>query len=222
VIYRLLASNGILDAGFNAKLDDSHSRERITEWTCLAYLWGDEALDTPLMAHIFAGGVDDLQNAAEFFWRVHGEKLTSEQTARVLAFWEKCLEWAKSQPEAPANLLSRLSRLAPYLTTLDERGKRLLLGVVPYVHAHYSTDQMIEELARLAGTNSAATVELLEHMLDAHAPNYDMDDKLKKLLGKLARMGHRVAVLRCIEKLRKTLPGMLEFYKQIVAETPKA
>jgi hypothetical protein len=222
VIYRLLASNGILDDGFNAKLEDSHSRERITEWACLAYLWGDETLDAPLMAHIFSGGVDDLQNAAEFFWRVHGEKLTSEQIVRVLAFWEKCLEWAKSQPDAPANLLSRLSRLAPYLPTLDERGKGLLLGVVPYVHVDYSTDQMIEELARLADTNSAATVELLEHMFDAHAPNYDMDNKLQNLLGKLAKMGHRVAVLRCIEKLRKTLPGMVEFYKQIVAETPKS
>jgi hypothetical protein len=131
VIYRLLASNGILDAGFKATLEDRHSRERITEWVCLAYLWGDETLDAPLMAHVFAGGVDDLQNAAEFFWRVHGEGLTPDQIERVLAFWAKCLEWSKAQSEAPTNLLSRLSRLAPYLTTLDERAKGLLLGVVP-------------------------------------------------------------------------------------------
>lgn len=221
VTYQLLASNGIFDAGLKAKLKDSHSRERITEWICLAYLWGDETLDAPLMADVFAGGIDDLQNAAEFFWRVHGEKLTPEQVERVLAFWAKCLEWAKTQPEAPANLLSRLSRLAPYLTTLDERAKGLLISVVPYVHTDYSTDQMIEELARLAGTNSTVTVELLEHMFDANTPNFDIDDKLKELLRKLAGMGHRMAVLRCIEKLRKTLPGMFEFYKQIVEEAPK-
>jgi hypothetical protein len=167
VIYQLLASNGILDAGFKAKLEDSHSRERITEWICLAYLWGDETLDTPLMGHIFAGGADDLQNAAEYFWRVHGEKLTPEQIERVLAFWAKCLEWAK-KPEASPNLLSRLSRLAPYLTTLDERAKGLLLGVVPYVHTDYSTDHMVEELARLVDTNPAAIVELLERMFDAN------------------------------------------------------
>jgi hypothetical protein len=221
VIYNLLATNGILDAGLKTKLGDRLSRERITEWICLAYLWGDEALDTPLMAHTFAGGIDDLQNAAEFFWRVHGEKLTPEQVERVLAFWEKCLVWTKAQPEASANLHSRLSRLAPYLTTLDERAKGLLLGVVPYVHTDYSTDQMIEELARLADTNPAATMELLERMFEANTPNYDMDDKLKELLHKLAGMGYRAAVLRCIEKLRETLPGMIEFYKQIVAETPK-
>src|SRR5262249_3941642 len=132
VIYRLLSSNGILDAGFKAKFEDRHSRERITEWVCLAYLWGDESLDTPLMAHIFACGAVDLQNAGNFFWQVHGEILRLEQIERVLAFWEKCLVWSKVQSEAPANLLSGLSRLAPYLTALDERAKGLLLGVVPF------------------------------------------------------------------------------------------
>jgi hypothetical protein len=220
-IYKLLASNGILDSGLKTKLEDRNSREHITEWICLAYLWGDETLDMPLMAHIFAGSIDDLQNAAEFFWRVRGEKLTQEQIERVLAFWEKCLEWAKTLPEAPANLLSRLSRLAPYLTTLDARAKELLLGVVPYVHTDYSTDQMIEELSRLSDTNPTATVELLERMFESNTPNYDMDDKLKALLRKLAGVGHRAAILRCVEKLRKTLPGMIEFYKQIIAETPK-
>jgi hypothetical protein len=216
-VYQLLASNGIFDAGFKAKVEDSHSRERITEWICLAYLWGDETLDTPLMGHIFADGVNDLQNAAEFFRQVHGEKLTPEQVESVLAFWAKCLEWASAQSEAPTNLFSRLSRLAPYLATLDERAKGLLLGVVPYVHTAYSTDQMIEELGRLVDTNSAATVELLERMFDADTPNYDMDNKLKGLLQKLHEMGHRTEVLRCVEKLRKTLPGMIELYKQLVA-----
>jgi hypothetical protein len=102
------------------------------------------------------------------------------------------------------------------LATLDERAKELLLGVIPYVHTDYSTDQMIEEFARLVDTNPAATVELLERMFDVDTPNYDMDDKLKGLLQKLYDMGHRAEVLRCIENLRKTLPGMLDFYKGLV------
>jgi hypothetical protein len=108
VLYKLLASNGIFDAGFKAKLEDRNSRERITEWICLAYLWGDETLDTPLMAHLFEGDVDDLQNAAEFFWRVHGEKLTPEQVERVLEFWEKCLAWAKRSRKRPRLCLHAL------------------------------------------------------------------------------------------------------------------
>ena len=78
---------------------------------------------------------------------------------------------------------------------------------------------MIEELERLSDSNSAATVELLERMFDANTPNFDMNDKLKGLLQKLYDKGHRAEVLRCIERLRKTLPGMVEFYKQLVAVT---
>ncbi|PND27040.1 hypothetical protein [Sinorhizobium sp. M4_45] len=216
MVYRLVASNGILDNAFKAKLEDSYSQKRLIEWICLAYLWGDETLDSTLMERIFEGGVDDLQNAVGFFEALLGEKLTSEQNERVLAFWAKCLEWAQAQPEAHADLLAGLGRLAPYVTALDARAKGLLLGVVPYVHSGYSTDQMIEEFARLVDTNPASTIELLERMFDASTPHYDMDNKLRNLLHKLAGMGYRTEVLHCIEKLRKTLPGMVEFYKQIV------
>jgi hypothetical protein len=215
VIYQLLSSNDVLDAGFKSNLEDRHSRERITEWVCLAYLWGDESLDTPRMAHIFAGGTDDLRNAAQFFWRMHGDKLTSDQIERVLAFWEKCLAWAKTQDEVPEVLFSSLGRLAPYITALDEGSKALLLSVVPYVHTDYSTDQVIKELDRVADTNSAAAVEVLARMFDANTPNFDMDGKLTGLLRRLYDQGHHAPVLRSVEKVRKALPGMHDFYKTL-------
>jgi hypothetical protein len=216
-IYQLLASNGVLQGALNTTVEDSHSKEKITEWICLAYLWGDETLDAPLMAHIIAAGPVELQTATEFFWRVHGEKLSDAQVERVLNFWKKCLTWSKAQPSAPVQLLSRLSRLAPYLKTLDAQAKELLLAVVPYVHTDYSTNQMVEELVRLVDSNPHATAEVLERMLDANAPNYDMDDKLKGLIQKLADLGLRAEAIHCVEKLRKTLPGMVEFYKKLVA-----
>jgi hypothetical protein len=52
-------------------------------------------------------------------------------------------------------------------------------------------------------------------MFDANTPSFDMDDKLKGLLQKLYDEGHRAEVLRCVEKLRRTLPGMVEFYKKL-------
>jgi hypothetical protein len=62
----------------------------------------------------------------------------------------------------------------------------------------------------------AATAEVLERLLDASTPNYDMDDKLKGLIQKLADMGLRAEAIRCVEKLRK-MPGMIDFYKRLVA-----
>ena len=75
-IYQLLSNSGVLEAGLKIKLDE-HSHEKIVQWICLAYLWGDKTLTSPLMAQIIGGGVADLQEAADFFWRVHGEKLTA-------------------------------------------------------------------------------------------------------------------------------------------------
>lgn len=214
-IYQLLATNGVLQAALGTKLEDRHGREKIVQWVCLAYLWGDETLTTSLMSQVFEGGVDDLQEAAEFLWRVHGEKLAPDQVERVLAFWEKALAWASHQEKAPDSLFARLALLAPFLKTLDQRGKTLLLGVAPFVHTDYATDHMVEELDRLADDNSAAATEIMERMFEANTPNFDMDDKIKKLLRKLYDKGHHAEVLRCIEGLKKTLPGMLEFYKTL-------
>jgi hypothetical protein len=179
----------------------------------LAYLWGDEDLASPLMGHIFAAGLEELKTAAEFFWRVHGEKLTDDEVDRVLAFWTKCLTWTTDQKAVPVTLLSSLSRLAPYLNSLDARAKELLLAVVPYVHTeYYLTDRMIEELVRLVDSNPSATAEVLERMLDPNARNYDMDDKLKGLIQTLAALGLRAEAIRCAEKLQ-----MINLYKQLVA-----
>jgi hypothetical protein len=48
-------------------------------------------------------------------------------------------------------------------------------------------------------------------------PDFDLDDKLKELIKKLASLGYRGDAIRFVEKLRRTLPGMLEFYKNLVS-----
>jgi hypothetical protein len=103
-----------------------------------------------------------------------------------------------------------LARLTSLLTVLDARAKKLLLGVVRYVHTDYSADHVVEELDRLADTDPAATAEILERMFETSTPNFDMDDNIEKLLRTLYDKGHYTEVLRCVEMLRKTLPGMLE------------
>jgi hypothetical protein len=100
-IYQLLAKHGILEAALRTKLEDRYSRERIVEWIALAYLWGDETLDTPLFEQLFAGGADDLRHATEFFWQVQGERLTDEQVGRVSRFGKKALGGAERRKRCP-------------------------------------------------------------------------------------------------------------------------
>jgi hypothetical protein len=54
-------------------------------------------------------------------------------------------------------------------------------------------------------------------MLESSSPNFDLDDKLKTLIEKLASLGLRAEAIRCTEKVRRTLPGMLDLYKKLVA-----
>jgi hypothetical protein len=218
-LYQLLAASDVFANALSTNAEDKHSRERIVEWIALAYLWGDETLEAPIFGAIFAAGVDDLQTAAGFYRRVYGDKLTPEQVRKVIAFWKKCIEWSKTQEKPPSALLSQLSRLSTYLKTLDDAAKTLLLEVVPYVHTDYSSGQMVEELSRFVGQNPAGVAEVLERMLEANAPNYDLDNRLKGLIESLAGAGLRAEAIRCTEKLRKSLPGMLDLYKKLVPAT---
>ena len=109
-----------------------------------------------------------------------------------------------------------MGRLSEYLTPLDARAKDLLLAIVPYVHTTYGTDHMVEELDRLLETDPAGTAAILIRMLEANAPNYDMDNKLRGLIEKLVRLGFREEAIRSTDLLRKSLPGMIDFYQDIV------
>ncbi|MCP4614984.1 MAG: hypothetical protein GY844_00980 [Bradyrhizobium sp.] len=215
-VYQLLAGHNVFSEALATKLEDKNGRERVIEWIGLAYLWNDEQLDSPIVQAIFAGGVEDVETLTEFFWQVRQDELTGEQVARVIAFWERCLSWSKEGVVTSDQLMARLSRLSPYIKELNERTKPLLAAVMPYVHTDYGTDQMVEELTRLIDGDPAGVAALLEQMLESSAPTFDLDDKLKKLIEKLASLGLRAEAIRCTEKVRRTLPGMLDLYKKLV------
>ena len=216
-LYQLLASKGVFADALSVNLEDSHGRDRVVQWISLAYLWDDEELDSPVIQSIFSSGAQDLETMAELFWSVRGDKITEKQVAKILTFWDRCVTWSQSQERVPEQLMMRLSRLSSFLKALNAEGKKLLLAVVPYVHADFSTDQMVEELSRLVESDASAAAEILERMLDASAPTYDLDDKLQKLIEKLATLGLRAEAIRSADKVRRTLPGMLALYKRLVA-----
>lgn len=214
-IYRLLASNKILEEALRVELEDRFSRGRIIEWICLAYLWGDEDLNSAQMEYIFKGGTEDIQHGVQFFRQVHSNDLKPEQVERVLAFWKAVHEWANAQPTLSKILLAHLSRLTCYFSTLDDRAKSLLNIDIDYVHVNHSTDEMIKQFIRLVDSNPTGTIELLTRMIEANTPNFDFDNKLHDLLIILYRNGFHDKVFYLIDKLQKTLPGMLNLYKEL-------
>jgi len=215
-IYLLLAAHNVFSEALATKLDDRNGRERVIEWVGLAYLWGEETLTSQIVQTIFSSGVDDVETLVELFWQVRDDTLTEEQIESVLRFWEYCLGWREQRSVKSEHFMARLSRLSPYVRKLDRRTMLLLMPVMPFAHIDHSTDQMVEELARLVDSEPDGVAALLEAMLNASAPTYDLDDKLKKLIERLAELGLRAEALRCAEKIR-WLPGMLDLYKKLVA-----
>lgn len=216
-LYQLLARHKVFADALATKLEDKSGRERVIEWIGLAYLWGDEQLDLPILQTIFAAGIADVETLAELFWQIRRDELSDEQVDRVLVFWDRCLTWVKDRRESHDHFMARLSRLSPFIKKLDGRTRPLLSAVIPYVHTDYGTDQMVGELTRLINTDAGGVAALLEEMLEASAPNFDLDDKLRKLIETLASLGLRAEAIRCTEKVRRSLPGMLDLYKKLVS-----
>jgi hypothetical protein len=196
-IYKLLAENNVFARALADTDDDSRSREKMVEWVCLAYLWGGEALNSDVFKFLFndRGNADDLRTGSVFFWQVRGDKLEVPQVERIMQFWAACIEWARKQKATPTSLLSSLSHLSSYFETLTDRNKKLLLAVAPYVHSDYNTDSLIEQLARFVDTNPAGVVEVIGALLEGGTPDFDLDDKLKNIIKKLAAAGYRADAL---------------------------
>lgn len=215
LIYELLLEHGVLDRALRLSLKGRQTRERIIERIALAYLWGDELLNSPRFSYLFESGrFEDLEDAISFFSSIRGQELTVDQIERILCFWEKCVVWAQTLPEPPKSLLSALSRLIRYVVTFGDREIRLLMAVAPHVKVGYNADNFIEELDRLVEQDPVIVSSVLGKVLEAYEPDYDYADRLKKLLIKLAESGRRKDALLYADRARK-LPGFDQLFKQV-------
>jgi hypothetical protein len=126
--------------------------------------------------------------------------------------------WSKATKADPANILSSLSLLACYLTSVGPRELLWLLAVAPHVSRDYNADQLIEELERLSDMSPVEVGQVLLTVLTSYHPSYDGGDKLKKLLTKLAvNPKTRATAILCLDRVRD-LPGMIQLYAQLDAE----
>ena len=216
-IFRLLRDNGVLTWALEHELGEN-AREKLVERIVLAYIWGEEPLNSPLVGALFKNGrYDDLNTAGQWLWGISGERLEDDQVERVLAFWERAIATLDADGETRAELRSNLSRLAIYIRAIGEREKALLLAVAPYVQSNYNANEFVGELIRLADLDSDTVSKVLGAMLTGSLPTFDLDDKLKNLLKKLAASGNKLDVIAYAEALQKQLPGMVAFYMELVS-----
>lgn len=214
-IYTMLVEGCVLDRALKANLKGRHAREKLIERISLACLWGDENLDSPRFFCLFdLDKLDDLEVISRFFWSVSNQKLDSNQVEIIISFWERCIELIEGVPDVPAELLSTLSMLSCYIDSIQDREKKLLNTVAPYVGVGYNSDRFIESLNLLAHEYPNDVSDLLGIVLDSYKPVFDYQDKIKALLTTLNSRGCHDDALIYADKLRY-LSGMQEFFEQL-------
>ena len=214
-IYALLLENGIIDRALRLDLRGQHARERLIERIAVAYLWADEELSDARFSFLFeAEGMEDLQSATHYFWSVSREELSDDQRARILCFWERCIEWAKTAAESPAPLMSALSKLSVYLKSAAGSEGDLLLAVAPHVAVDHNAEHFVKELVRLVPESPERVNAILGTLLRTYQPFLDYEGALKSLLIQLADKGYRDDVLAYAEQLRD-VQGMQELFNRL-------
>ncbi|MEC4890744.1 MAG: hypothetical protein RI101_11860 [Nitrospira sp.] len=214
-LYDQLVKSGVIELALCDQDTDRRVRERLIERISLAYISGNEQLDSPIFGYLFQPQhLEDLQDACGCFWDIREEQLSPEHIARILQFWDRCVGWSRGLPTPPTALLSSLSRLSCYLQGLGSRETEWLLAVAPHVKVNYNYDFFLEELDRLVDTNPTEVSTVMKAFLDSYLPDYDFEDRLKSIIRKLAQLGKRQDAINYAEKLRH-LSGMLELYTNL-------
>ena len=214
-IYALLLQSGIIDRALGLDLGGRYAREKLIERIAVAYLWADEELTDARFSVLFEPErLQDLQCATHFFWSVSGEELSDDQRERILCFWERCIEWAKTAAESPAPLMSALSKLSVYLKSAAGREGDLLLAVAPHVSVDHNAEHFVEELVRFVAESPERVNAILGALVRTYHPFFDYKGALKSLLIQLADKGYRDDVLTYVEQLRD-VQGMQEMFNRL-------
>jgi hypothetical protein len=215
--YVMLRDAGILDRALRLDLKGRDTRKELIERIGLGYLWGEEPLNSPRLEYMFDGDrVEDLEAAAWLFWTVRDEKLSDEQFARIIAFWDKCVTFSAALSQPPAKLMAALGNLAWALPNAAGRNRDLLIAAAPYVGLQHTTHEFLKQLRRLVETNPGEIVDVLAALITTYEPSYDYQDQLKLLVARLAALGQRPAALDFCNKLVH-VPGMQQLFKTLTA-----
>lgn len=217
VTYKLLVDTGVIDIALQRYEGKERLEERLIERIALAYLWGDENLDSPRFAWWFDhSDMHALATVSHFFWSVSKHQLIDEQVERIIQFWQRCIDITRRGDSPSDRLLSSLSRLACYVRSISTNEEALLTSVAPYAHIGYNADWFIEALERLADDNPQAVSRLLSLVLDSHDPIFDFEDRLKSIARKFAEHQMLDEALRLVDRLRG-IRGMAELYDQLIS-----
>jgi hypothetical protein len=126
------------------------------------------------------------------------------------------MDGVNGQPP-PDNLLSHLSRLAVFLTSLSPETGAWLERMATCAGADRDSYDFVQQLNRLVDINAEIVLSAFRRLVDVHTPTFDYADHYKALILRLAEKGFRPDALVLADKLRR-LPGMRALYERLESE----
>jgi hypothetical protein len=217
-MYVLLRDEGVVQRALEESLTGRDTRQKLIERIMVAYIWGEESLDSPRVKFSFENNrVDDLEHAAWLFWSIRGEKLSKAELQKIVAYWIKCHDWAKTQGTIPTDLLAALGHLAWAMTDADGRNQELLLTAAEHLQRRHEVYELLVELIRLVDVSPIAVGNVVRRIVDQGGTSYDYEDRIKALIRLLAAHGQKQTALDCCNKLIM-MPGMSAVFKELTAE----
>lgn len=214
-IYSLLNEKGLVEHALHLTAVKGRTRERLLERVALAYLWGDETLESARFRLLFdEARIEDLQDVSDFFWSLRDQKLDEVREDRIRAFLRRAVNFAQSVSPQPVQLLSHLSRLTVFIQALGEEEAGWLGILAPHVGQDFFAYEFAEQLRRLLPQNAHVVASAFEKMLDTRMPISDYKDRIKDLLLALADHGQRPVAIRLADRIRG-MRGIPEVYERL-------
>ncbi len=214
--YLLLSDAQLVEPILDVTSVDSTERENIIERIGLAYIWGDEALNSLIFIKLFEERkLDDLRTLTDYFASVSNQQLEVEQKERIRQYWRHLVDWTNSLDPKPGQLMAHLARLVCYLEDVSEAdGKRIVS-----VSAHLDGDafhqtKFFEELVRLAPQYPKLVGAVVESVAEHRNHFSDYEGHLKKSLRIIAELGERDVAIRLADRMRE-MRGMPELFYEL-------
>lgn len=202
---------------FYSDIRDS-ARERLVERVALSYIWGQEAIDGPLVSRLFtAEHLDDICEMADSVGNWADQELTVEQRQRAMTLGAKCAAFAN---EAPADRKALLAVVAQYLAFQippDFRDVGWLLSAAPFVAEYHGLHDFMKSTVKVAEKDPATALRLMQALAEGRQPHYDYEGRIERTLRLIAAAGFRVEAVRVIDRMSANgvLPSLLSIYDEL-------
>jgi hypothetical protein len=175
-VYKLLTANGHLKRVISREHEGRHVRKKILQLIAIAYVQGIESL--PPQQGLFADVLlqwkqEDLKEVIWFFWTLREQRTDEQLTRRIMEFWRWCYEKVSGNEEENAEILSKLTFFAAFVSQIDVEAEQWLLQAAPWAEADYNATFLIEELDGLADRAPTSVAKVYKAMLTHSTPTFD-------------------------------------------------